>query len=250
MTITYYQPPRYQWQCLSTDTKPTDNRVSLNDLLFITDTGVWQIWNGASWNNYVGNPSGQGTISDLTSTGGTITITSPTGPTTNIEATGIAISALPNNGDMVQSDIIAFEHLGTTTTEKQTVAGLAAVMGTQRVLGTLRAANFNSTADQAIAIPATTTAWAPTAIWVTNASISLTTVIGGFYPAASKGGTALVAATQTYATATSSSIIVATTLAAGVATTRYAINTVYLSLTTAQGAAATADVYLIGVDLT
>lgn len=121
--------------------------------------------------------------------------------------------------------------------------------GEQRVIGTLRAANFNSTADQAITIPAQTTAWAPTAIWVTNCSTSMTLAAGGFYPATSKGGTALVAAAQLYSAATSNAIIVNATLAANIATTRYTVGTVYLSLTTAQGATATCDVYIVGVDL-
>lgn len=121
--------------------------------------------------------------------------------------------------------------------------------GLQQVIGTLRGANFNVTTDQAITIPATVTAWAPTAIWVTNCSTSMTLAAGGFYPATSKGGTALVAATQVYSTATSGSIVVNAALAAGIATTKQTINTVYFSLTTAQGSAATCDIYLVGVDL-
>lgn len=77
----------------------------------------------------------------------------------------------------------------------------------------------------------------------------MTLAVGGFYPTTSKGGTALVAATQAYSTATSTGVIVNAALAAGIATTRQTIGTVYLSLTTAQGAAATCDVYIIGVDL-
>jgi hypothetical protein len=121
--------------------------------------------------------------------------------------------------------------------------------GDQRVLAALRGANFNVTTDQAIAIPTQVTKWAPTAIWVTNCSTSMTLAAGGFYPAASKGGTALVAAAQLYSAATGSTIIVNTALAAGIATTLYSVNTIYLSLTTAQGSAATCDVYIIGIDL-
>jgi hypothetical protein len=119
--------------------------------------------------------------------------------------------------------------------------------GSSRVIGTLRSANFNSTADQAIPIPAQIIKWAPTAIWVTNCSVSMTLAVGGIYPAVSKGGIALVAATQAYSAATASTILVPSVLA--VTTTAYTINTVYLSLTTAQGAAATCDVYVIGMDL-
>lgn len=121
--------------------------------------------------------------------------------------------------------------------------------GSSRVLGTLRGASFNVTTDQAIPIPPQITKWAPTSIWVTNCSVSMTLAAGGIYPATSKGGVPMVAATQLYSAATASTIIVNTALAAGIATTLFTVNTVYLSLTTAQGSAATCDVYVIGVDL-
>lgn len=120
----------------------------------------------------------------------------------------------------------------------------------QRILCSIRAANFNTTADQPCVLPPAVTVWAPTSVVVTNCSTSMTLAAGGFYPTTSKGGTPLVAATQTYATATTSSIIVSTALAAGIVTTRFTIGTVYLSLTTAQGGAASCDVYVIGIDLT
>lgn len=121
---------------------------------------------------------------------------------------------------------------------------------TVRVLCSIRAANFNTTADQACTIPASITAWAPTQILVTNCSGTMTLVAGGIYPAASKGGTPLVAAAQAYSALTTSAFVLVTTLAAGIATNRYTINTVYLSLTTGAGSAATCDFYVIGTDLT
>jgi len=123
-------------------------------------------------------------------------------------------------------------------------------VNTDRVLCSIRAANFNSTADQACAIPSSITAWTPLAIKVTNCSASLTLAVGGVYPAASKGGTALVAAAQVYTALSSATILLSLTLAANIATTRYTVNTVYLSLTTGQGTAATCDFYLTGTDLT
>lgn len=122
--------------------------------------------------------------------------------------------------------------------------------GSQRVLCSIRAANMNITTDQACVIPASITVWAPTAIWCTNTSLSLTLAAGGWYPATSKGGTPLVAAVQVYSALTGATIIVALTLAANIATTRQTVNTIYLSLTSGQGAAATADCYVVGVDLT
>ena len=122
--------------------------------------------------------------------------------------------------------------------------------GIQRVLGSLRGANFNSTADQLIAISASVTAFQITSIVVTNCSTSMTLAAGGFYPAAAKGGTPIVAATQIYSALTGSTILVGTTVAATPLVTRYTISTVYFSLTTAQGSAATCDVYVVGLDLT
>jgi hypothetical protein len=122
--------------------------------------------------------------------------------------------------------------------------------GVNRVLCSIRAANFNSTADQACAILASVTAWAPTSIVATNCTGTFKLAAGGVYPATSKGGTALVAAAQAYTALTGSAIVLGLTLAANIATTRYAINTVYLSLTTAAGSAATCDFYVIGNDLT
>jgi hypothetical protein len=122
--------------------------------------------------------------------------------------------------------------------------------GTNRVLCSIRAANFNSTADQACTIPAGVTAWVPTSIIATNCSGTFTLAAGGVYPAASKGGTALVAAAQAYTALTGATVVLGLTLAANIATTRLTINTVYLSLTTGAGSAATCDFYVIGNDLT
>lgn len=122
--------------------------------------------------------------------------------------------------------------------------------GQQMVLGTLRGANFNSTADQAIAINAAVTAFQITGIVVTNCSASLTLAAGGFYPTTSKGGTPIVAAAQLYSALTGATLLLNATVAATPLVTRYTIANVYLSLTTAQGGAATCDIYVAGIDLT
>jgi hypothetical protein len=124
------------------------------------------------------------------------------------------------------------------------------VTGASRVLCSIRAANMNSTADQTCTIPAAITAWTPLSILATNCTGTLTLAVGGFYPASSKGGTALVAATQAYSSLSSSSVTLIATLAATIANTRYTINSTFFSLTTAAGGAATCDIYLIGTDLT
>ncbi len=111
-------------------------------------------------------------------------------------------------------------------------------------VGRLLTANMNSTADQAIPInlPTGTTTYNIRQIIVTNASTSLTLAAGGVYTATSKGGTAVVAAAQLYSALTSSTKSLALTLGNTDARTE---TTLYLSLTTAQGSAATADVYVI-----
>ena len=114
--------------------------------------------------------------------------------------------------------------------------------------------DFNSTADQPLLLPSYITAFMLTGIIVTNASLALTTAVGGFYPAVSKGGTALVANSQVYSSLTAATNLLSCTLTGAVATTRYsranlASWAIYLSLTTGQGAAATADCYVLGIDL-
>jgi hypothetical protein len=114
------------------------------------------------------------------------------------------------------------------------------------VIGHLISANANSTSDQQFVMsPLVGGNFIVTKIIATNASISLTTAVGGVYPAASKGGTALVAASQAYTTLTSSAPYESLTLASATNTTVYS-SAPFLSLTTAQGAAATVDLYLVG----
>ncbi len=87
-------------------------------------------------------------------------------------------------------------------------------------------------------------------IVVNNASISLTTAAGGVYDTASKGGNAIVANTQVYSALTASTKWVDLTIATIGTTDIVTTGVLYLSLTTAQGAAATADVLVIGDALT
>jgi hypothetical protein len=118
----------------------------------------------------------------------------------------------------------------------------------ESVLFKLLAANMNSTADQALVKLLGFSTFLITRVRVANASISLTTAAGGIYTGAAKAGNAVVAAAQTYAALTGSTLGMDLTLAAvgqGVQST--GLN---LSLTTAQGAAATADIYLLGIPLT
>lgn len=132
----------------------------------------------------------------------------------------------------------------------QSVSTGVVTPGLQRVLGSLRGANFNSTADQAIAIAPTITAFQLTSIIVTNCSTSLTTAAGGFYTAASKGGTVLVLAITTYTGLTGATVVVNPTIVTATLPVRYTLSSIFFSLTTGQGSAATCDVYVMGIDLT
>lgn len=127
---------------------------------------------------------------------------------------------------------------GLLPTRKQRVIGAAQPV---RCIGTKLAANFNSTADQTITLMAG--AWKIEGIYVSNPSVSLTTAAGGVYPSASKAGTALVASSQAYSGLTVATSVIGCTMAA---TPDITNNTLYLSLTTGQGSAATADVFVFG----
>jgi hypothetical protein len=112
------------------------------------------------------------------------------------------------------------------------------------LLFSLKGANFNTTTDQ-ILVASFTGKFRPTRFVVTNASLSLTTAAGGFYTAPAKGGTALVGAGQVYTALTAATIALECTLAAP-ADVWPAGTAVILSLSTPQGAPATADVYIYG----
>ena len=117
------------------------------------------------------------------------------------------------------------------------------------LLGKLIGANMNSTADQQITMLDNPSKFILRRIVVTNASISLSTAAGGVYTAVSKGGTAVVAAAQAYSSLTTSALFLDLTLSttsSASTTVKSSIPNLYLSLTTGQGAAATADVYVYG----
>lgn len=121
-----------------------------------------------------------------------------------------------------------------------------------RLVGKLIGANMNVTTDNTIFISPQAGLFKLVAIRVTNPSISLTTAVGGVYTAVTKGGTALVANSQVYSALTAAAKFVDLTLANSALTDLIDPATqthLYLNLTTAQGAAATADVYVYGVTL-
>lgn len=111
--------------------------------------------------------------------------------------------------------------------------------------GWLQGANFNTTADQAIYIDAPSPTYALLAFTVANPSRSMTLAAGGLYTAPGKTGLALVPATQAYSGLTTNALNAAgyrISVTPVMAATN--LKVLYFSLTTAQGAAATADLYV------
>jgi hypothetical protein len=111
--------------------------------------------------------------------------------------------------------------------------------------GVLKNANFNSTSDQAISIiyPGK---YRVDQIAITNVSTSLagSAAAGGFYSGAGKTGTTIVANTQTYTALTGATVVAFPGFAAGGNATTFTQQTLYFSLTTGHGSAATADIYV------
>ncbi len=137
------------------------------------------------------------------------------------------------------------------------------IAAAQKVIATLLSADFNSTFDQPLLIPPAITVFKLNSIIVANASVSLTTAVGGFYPAALKGGSPLVSGGTNYNTLTSPNLLVLPTLTGFASTARFSASNlaplagdtsgslaIYFSLTTPQGVVATADIYVTAIDLT
>ena len=134
-----------------------------------------------------------------------------------------------------------------TMASSLTVTGQVIGTGMDQLIGKLIGANMNVTTDQAIPITRIgSQKYLITKIFVTNASTSLTAADGGIYTATSKGGTAIVAAAQVYTALTAATVGLDLTLAVN---NTYVLDNLYLSLTGAQGGAATADIYVFGIIL-
>lgn len=113
------------------------------------------------------------------------------------------------------------------------------------LLGKLLSANFNTTADQLIPL-GINVKYRVKRIVVLNTSVNgMNTAAGGLYTAAAKAGSAIVAAGQVYTGLTNALTALELTLALPTLVLA-AATPLYLSLTTAQGAAATADIYVYG----
>jgi hypothetical protein len=113
-----------------------------------------------------------------------------------------------------------------------------------RVLASFQGVNVNATGDTVLPI-LNTNSYSVSNVIFTNASVSLTTAAAGVFTAPSAGGTGIVAnaalSALTGSTVVSQRTVASTALQTG--------GNLYVNVGTAQGAAATMDVYVYGYDL-
>ena len=173
-----------------------------------------------------------------------------------------AATALTINGDKTLTANTTHYNtcasLATDSSANITCTSSGATSSKRLLLGSLIGANFNSTADQAISLLGTSK-FILDDIIITNCSAGLASAAGTFYAGAGKTNLIRGAATSTYTAITASTFVAelssATTPASSSASGfqfsyfTSASQTIYLSLTTAQGSAATCDIYVYGRDL-
>jgi hypothetical protein len=114
-----------------------------------------------------------------------------------------------------------------------------------RLLASFQGVNVNATGDTVLPV-INTDRYSVSNVVFTNASTSLTTALAGVFTAPSAGGTAIVA-NAALSAMTSASVVSQRTVASTAALTG---QNLYVNVGTAQGAAATMDVFVYGYDLT
>ena len=114
-----------------------------------------------------------------------------------------------------------------------------------RLLASFQGVNVNATGDTVLPV-INTDRYSVSNVVFTNASVSLTTALAGVFTAPSAGGTAIVA-NAALSALTSASVVSQRTVAS---TAAQAGQNLYVNVGTAQGAAATMDVFVYGYDLT
>ena len=113
-----------------------------------------------------------------------------------------------------------------------------------RLLAVFTGVNVNATGDQAVLPIANSTNYSVSNVVFTNASTSLTTAAAGLFTGPAGSGTAIVA-NAALSGLTGPTVVSQRTVAA---TATQAGQNLYLNVGTAQGAAATMDVYVYGYD--
>lgn len=113
-----------------------------------------------------------------------------------------------------------------------------------RLLASYQGVNVNATGDTVLPIN-NTNSYGVSNVIFTNASVSLTTAAAGLFTAPSAGGTGIVA-NAALSAMTASTVVSQRTVAS---TALQTVQNLYVNVGTAQGAAATMDVYVYGYDL-
>jgi hypothetical protein len=113
-----------------------------------------------------------------------------------------------------------------------------------RLLASYQGVNVNATGDTVLPV-INTNSYGVSNVIFTNASVSLTTAAAGLFTAPSAGGTGIVA-NAALSAMTASTVVSQRTVASTAVQTG---QNLYLNVGTAQGAAATMDVYVYGYDL-
>jgi len=114
-----------------------------------------------------------------------------------------------------------------------------------RLIASFQSVDLNSVADSVMNV-IDSGRYSVQSVIVTNASVNLTTAQLAVYPGAGATGTAILSASA-LTDCTDSSVVKIFTASSTAAQTTTPL---YLRCTTAQGAAATADVFVYGYDLT
>ena len=133
---------------------------------------------------------------------------------------------------------------GPASTQTQHPSGLASNQAI-RLLASYQSVNVNQTGDTVLPIQ-NSSRYSVSNVVCTNASTSLTTAAAGLFTAPGGGGTAIVA-NAALSALTGSTVVSQRTVASTAAQTG---QNLYLNVGTAQGAAATMDVFVYGYDLT
>jgi len=128
----------------------------------------------------------------------------------------------------------------TTTIHPSNVASNQAI----RLLASYQGVNVNQTGDTVLPINNTTN-YSVSNVIFTNASTSLTTALAGVFTAPGAGGTGIVA-NAALSALTASTVVSQRTVASTAVQTG---QNLYVNVGTAQGAAATMDVFVYGYDL-
>lgn len=156
--------------------------------------------------------------------------------TTTYSATGVAQTQTPNT----VAGLIPVNTL---------VKPVEVLTNARRLLAVARGVNVNATGDTAIMPVVNAGTYAVEQVIFTNASISLTTAAAGIFTAANAGGTSVVA-NAALSALTGPTVVNKPTVVAGTLVLALTAQNLYFNVGTAQGAAATMDVFIYGYDLT